>query len=986
MKLNKSTYAILATGLSAGNLLAGNNPGDIKWNVVVLMTDMQNVHYIGSDHQSRENISTPNLDKLGRDGMVFRKAYDAFPVCAPTRASLLTGTYPMKHEQFSNSTHLLQAGPQGETPSLAHVFRDNGYNTAMFGKQHSNVEEYENMADGTIEGKNVFAGWNYRLFGESDGTAPASAISPTAAEKLKAENYLTQLNAEVAQLETEYKNRYKETVVGRPMLQWETDTVASSGVSARGLAHSADLKDGINAYATLDYLETYAGIRNDTAFNIDRSKPIFLFLSFHKPHYGFTVPLLCDGTEFWHMYSARPEDNNSTYLKNGVPTPVIVPNPITDSLFYEDPTSQYQYKREVHNNYPFARAKYSGLISWIDHMMGKVIDRLAELDDPNNPGKKMSETTIVVFTTDHGDMMGQKQRINKNVSYEGSARVPFLIRMPGVITPGQKSDILLNHVDMFPTLAGLVGLGDKLNTTLLDGKDLSQVLIANNAAAGPQRTFTVNAANANSYPGQIYSRTQKYKFTRWNDGSKVGNQPAMLLFDMDNDPYETTNLAYNPAFRNIVIEESNACDAFMQKFYPTLAPIVIPALSQYTLSTSFDVGKGTVMSSHANGTVTENAIVKLKAEAKPGYKFIGWGGDLTLKTNSVEMVMTGNKSVTANFAVDDNKTRISFETPGIGTWTVPAGITSVTIEAWGAGGAGGSAYCGVATANSQLRGGGGAGGSYASTATSVIPGQVISYTIGAGGEGAPAGFTHQSFGTAGGETTATLNSTLLVSAIGGAGGENVSSINVVYGGAGGIAAKTGNTGSVIYYGGNGGTGGSGGTGGGGGSAGAEGNGGDGVIVTAGAAGLGGGAPGGTGTNLTNQLPTNGENPGGGGGGAAVRNNTPFSSNNTHKTGGNGGNGKIIIAFELNTGISNVQSAASDLFSVFPNPATHKLYIQTNGITVSKMELIDFTGRVVYTNSHVNHNIGLDISGLKNGIFIVKAYTANNLLTTKVIKN
>ena len=56
---------------------------------------------------------------------------------------------------------------------------------------------------------------------------------------------------------------------------------------------------------------------------------------------------------------------------------------------------------------------------------------------------------IVVFTTDHGDMMGQKDRVSKMVSYEGSARVPFLIRMPGVIVPNQKSDILINHVEEF---------------------------------------------------------------------------------------------------------------------------------------------------------------------------------------------------------------------------------------------------------------------------------------------------------------------------------------------------------------------------------------------------------------------------------------------------------------------------------------------------------------------------------------------------------
>jgi len=201
-------------------------------------------------------------------------------------------------------------------------------------------------------------------------------------------------------------------------------------------------------------------------------------------------------------------------------------------------------------------------------MFGKVLDKLAELDDPNNPGKKLSETTIVCFTTDHGDMMGQKKRISKMVSYEGSARVPFLIRMPGVIKSGQTSDILINHVDMFPTLAGLVGLGNKLNTKTLDGKDLSKVLLANNPKFGPERTFTVASAKIGSLPGEIYSRSQRYKFTRVHGRAKrqSDNLPVMMLIDMDKDPYETNNVAYDPEYRDAVIAENNACNKFLANY------------------------------------------------------------------------------------------------------------------------------------------------------------------------------------------------------------------------------------------------------------------------------------------------------------------------------------------------------------------------------------------------------------------------------------
>jgi len=986
-KFTKSTLAIIATGISAGTLHSQGTAEDIKWNVLVLMTDMQNVHYLGCDHQGKENILTPNLDKIGQEGMIFRKAYDAYPVCAPTRASLLTGTYPFKHGQHNNDILLTEAGPQGKSPSLAHVFRDNGYNTAMFGKQHSNLEPIENSPNGTFMGKNIFHGWDFRRYGTSyfQGLVAENRTpdyGPTDAEYNLGLANEAKMDSELNQVKSQLSSRFPAET-GTPQPQWEKDLLnkyPDITLEATVASDPVTYDDATFVYESLDYLETLAGSRNDVKFGIDRAKPFFLFLSLHKPHYNWVAPLKQDGTEWWYMYSARPEDNGLTYLRNGVPTPRIVPNPIIDSLIYEDPTSFYIGSRYTYpaDAMQFARAKYSANISWIDHLFGKVINKLAELNDPNNPGKKMSETTIICFTTDHGDMMGEKERISKMVSYEGSARVPFLIRMPGVIAPGQQSDILLNHVDMFPTLAGLVGLGDKLNTTILDGKDCSQALLANNPALGPQRTFTVAfTTNVNSYPSEIYARSQQYKFTI-KTNQLLGTQPAMLLFDMEKDPYETTNLAYNPTYRNVVIEESLACSEFMQKFYPGLQPIVIPALGQYSLTTSADAEIGSITSSTEQGTLFENSVVTLTAVPKEGYKFIGWTGSVVNLTNPLILVMNGNKTLTANFAIDDNKTRVSYETPGTGTWTVPAGVTSVTVEAWGGGGAGGSAYSGTASTANNLRAGGGAGGSFASTTASVTPGQVINYTIGAGGVGAVEGFTHLTFGQSGGSTSASLNNVTFVSALGGPGGQNCSLLNAGYNGVGGIAPVVGNICSVAFYGGNGGTAVPGGSGGGGGSAGAHGNGGNGAMLTAGLPGIGGGGAGGTGTNTTGQAPTSGRNPGGGGGGATVRNSV------NHKTGATGGNGKIIFAYELtSTGIFTKSPGLNNVINVYPNPATDKLYLNTNGQSINKIQLLDLTGKIVYSSSISTKSI--DLTALTNGVYFIKAYAAEGVFSAKVMK-
>jgi len=581
------TLTTLAAGFSVSALCAVDNPQKVKWNVLVLMTDMQNVHYLGCDHQTKENIRTPNLDRLGREGMIFRKAYDAVPVSAPTRASLLTGTYPMKHGQLGNSYLLTEAGPQGKTPSLANLFRDNGYNTAMFGKQHSNLEPLESLPNGTFMGKNIFHGWDFRRYKETGYDTRVEQnrrpdFAPTAEENSLALSRANQMSDEMNLLADEYKNRYPEKLKGTPMPEWEKELVKENKkytCNGRGVDHAAQIPDAVFAFETLDYLETYTGKRNDEKFGIDRKKPFFVFLSLHKPHYDWRAPIMQDGTEWWYKYSARPEEDKLTYLHNGKPEPRIIPNPITKELRYEDPSSPYYETRDpyVPEAERFARAKYSANISWLDHMFGKVLDMLDKLDDPNNPGKKLSETTIICFTTDHGDMMGEKNRISKMVSYEGSARVPFLIRMPGVIKPGQSSDILINHVDMFPTLAGLAGLGNKLSNNL-DGKDLSKALLANDPKLGPERIFTVASAKMDDLPGQIFSRTQRYKFTRVHGNAKrpSDNLPVMMLFDMDKDPYETNNVAYDPEYRNVVIAENNACNEFLAKFN-NIPPVILTA-------------------------------------------------------------------------------------------------------------------------------------------------------------------------------------------------------------------------------------------------------------------------------------------------------------------------------------------------------------------------------------------------------------------------
>ncbi len=312
---------------------------------------------------------------------------------------------------------------------------------------------------------------------------------------------------------------------------------------------------------------------------------------------------------------------------------------------------------------------------------------------------------------------------------------------------------------------------------------------------------------------------------------------------------------------------------------------------QLNLTTIGNSQEGEIRRDLIQPTYTEMSPVVLTAVAKPGqFVFSHWSGDASGSENPLTVWMTANKTITANFRPATITETVAIAAPDSGTWTVPPGVYSMTIDTWGGGGAGGSAYNeNTSGANTQARGGGGAGGSFASRTLRVTPGQVISYTVGAGGLPAGAGFTHNTNANPGANSSAIVNGQT-TTAVGGPGGKNISVSNQNISGSGGIAPSSGNSGTVIHYAGSGATANSNGTGGGGGSAGSQGPGGVGAVVAGGAAGLGGGAMGGSGHNNTDNGEA-AESPGAGGAGAGVR-TSPF----THRTGGKGADGRMVVSY------------------------------------------------------------------------------------------
>jgi choline-sulfatase len=271
------------------------------------------------------------------------------------------------------------------------------------------------------------------------------------------------------------------------------------GVEAEGddLVHA----DGMAAEHAIDFLK-----RN-------KNKPFFLACGFVRPH----VPLVAP-SGYFELYDRR-----------AMQAPVVpegdlddVPQIIRD---FKRNSTTYDVTPELHKG--LLQAYYAS-VSYMDAQVGRVLDCLEELG--------LRENTIVVFTSDHGYLLGHHNKFQKQHLFEEATRVPFIVSVPWMKDRhGEATRHITELIDLYPTLAELAGLeapevlqGDSLLPLLKDpeSKDWSKDV-----------AFTICRSGGESI------RTHDWRFTQWNFG-----KGGMELYDLNNDPGEFTNLAENPEY------------------------------------------------------------------------------------------------------------------------------------------------------------------------------------------------------------------------------------------------------------------------------------------------------------------------------------------------------------------------------------------------------------------------------------------------------
>jgi arylsulfatase A-like enzyme len=266
-----------------------------------------------------------------------------------------------------------------------------------------------------------------------------------------------------------------------------------------------------------------------------RDQPFILYVNFLEPHMPFFGPL---------------NDEHD-------PSRIDLPPNFDDPLEENEPLRYRLLRESYRTQYPDEAAwrrliaRYWGLVTQVDLSVGAILGTLADLG--------LEENTIVVYTSDHGDMMGSHKMVAKSVMYEESARIPWLMRIPQRGTPRKLIDDPVSHIDLVPTLLDLMGaerderLAGHSLLPRIRGEALAEdhVFIQWNPGAGFRAPKKVDFATKEEIDRVARESTRTVVSPdRWKLCLSDLDKPQ--LFNLTDDPYETTNLVDRNEHRGVV--------------------------------------------------------------------------------------------------------------------------------------------------------------------------------------------------------------------------------------------------------------------------------------------------------------------------------------------------------------------------------------------------------------------------------------------------
>ena len=448
----------------------------MEYNVLWICTDQHRGDSLGC--YGNPWLDTPNLDALARRGVLFEQAYCQNPTCTPSRASFLTGRYP-------RTTRCRQNGQpfRNDEKLISKIFEENGYVCGLAGKLHLNPcspTVCNGMERRVDDGYAVFH-WSH---GGHDGWATHEYFQ-----------WLRERNVRFA----------ARNVEGTELVQYGMDEPYHQTTWCTEKA--------------INFIKANAEYGNKWMFS----------LNIYDPHHPFDPP--------------KAYLDKYMQILDTLPLPNYAPGELDNKPYFQKVDHGGAYNNHDSNNaaiiydnmsdyeHRLMKASYYAMIELIDHQLGRLFETLEETGQLEN--------TIVIFTADHGEMLGDHGIYLKGpYFYDGAVRVPLILSCPGAIQQGKRSSALVELMDIAPMLVEACGFAPQPQ---MQGKSFWGLL--------------TGREDLNHHKDYVYS--EYYNSMPWHkdptaqatmvfDGRykivAVHSTNEGELYDLDTDPQERINL------------------------------------------------------------------------------------------------------------------------------------------------------------------------------------------------------------------------------------------------------------------------------------------------------------------------------------------------------------------------------------------------------------------------------------------------------------
>jgi choline-sulfatase len=421
-------------------------------NILILMVDQLNGTLFPDG--PAEWLHTPHLKALAARSVRFANAYTASPLCAPGRASFMSGQLPRRTRVYDNAAEFAS-----DIPTYAHHLRRAGYYTGLSGKMH-------------FVGPDQLHGFEERM------------------------------TTDVYPADFGWTPDYRKP--GERIDWWYHNLGSVTGAGVAEISNQMEYDDEVAHRAEQKLYDLARGARD---------RPWCLTVSFTHPHDPYVAR-----KKFWDLYA------DCEHLEPEVGAIAFDQQDAHSKRLYL--ANDYRRFDITPENIRRSRRAYFANISYLDAKIGGIIDVLNRC--------RMADDTIVLFVSDHGEMLGERGLWFKMSFFEGSARVPLMIAAPGL--QPRRVDAPVSTVDVTPTLADLAGVSMDEIMPWTDGESL--LGLANGGTR--DAPVAIEYAAEGSYAPLVSLRYGKWKYNR------CALDPDQL-FDLEADPQEMTDLAGEPA-------------------------------------------------------------------------------------------------------------------------------------------------------------------------------------------------------------------------------------------------------------------------------------------------------------------------------------------------------------------------------------------------------------------------------------------------------